>query len=79
MLDIIKNIEVDKKCAVVKSFTIYFHIILVILLTCTTTVKCEAIGGTGGGGYYIKLFDFRKVCPLHSFCVPWNFMFSSST
>ena len=36
-------------------------------------------GGPGGGGYYIKLLDFEKICPLHSFCLPWNLKKPSSS
>ena len=59
--------------------------ISLLLLLCTycmiPNVNCEwnhekSIGS--GGGYYIKLFDFKKVCPLHSFCAPWNFVSRAS-
>ena len=59
---------------------VYTTTVLVLLLFLTLNneieiVKCESLGGSssGGGGYYIKLFDFLKVCPLQSFCLPWNF------
>ena len=56
--------------------------LFLLLLLCTYNVQnvsCESLGGTGsGGGYYIKLLDFKNICPLHSFCVPWNFMYKAS-
>ena len=57
--------------------------LFLLWLLCTyytiQNVSCESLGGTGsGGGYYIKLLDFKNICPLHSFCVPWNFMYNIS-
>ena len=64
----------------VKTFIIVLYPILTFFLLCyySSGVKCESLGGTGGGGYYIKLLEFSKLCPLHSFCVPWNFIINSS-
>ena len=61
----------------VKTFIIVLYPILTLSLF-GGAVKSESLGGRGGGGYYIKLFEFPKVCPLHSFCIPWNFMTRSS-
>ena len=87
MLCVVKRIKLDKRKGsrdkvIKKSLIIILHCMLLsfisLYMPLKTGIKCESLGGTGGGGYYIKLLDFEKVCPLHSFCVPWNFMYSSS-
>ena len=61
---------------------LYINLLLLLCTYCgIPNVNCEwnhekSIGS--GGGYYIKLFDFKKVCPLHSFCAPWNFVSRAS-
>ena len=84
---VVKRIKLDKRKGsrdkvIKKSLIIIIHCMLLSFISLytplKTSIKCESLGGTGGGGYYIKLLDFEKVCPLHSFCVPWNFMYSSS-
>ena len=86
MFYLVQRIKVEKEVGggylvmkKTKTLIIVLYFISLVSLMCTTTsVKCESLGGTGGGGYYIKLLDFKKVCPLHSFCLPWNFIYSSS-
>ena len=56
---------------IVKTILYYFF----IAHLCIRNAISERLGGgAGGGGYYLKLFDARNKCPLHSFCYPWNIL-----